>query len=81
MRSELLALAASLSARDERFALVTVVRREPPALARIGEALGYRVESGPGGTIKGAHVLIAMMGDDDTKSCIRYSCASRPMWA
>ena len=37
MRAELLALAASLSARDERFALVTVVRREPPSSARVGD--------------------------------------------
>ncbi len=37
MRPELLALAASLSARDERFALVTVVRREPPSSARVGD--------------------------------------------
>lgn len=38
MRPELLALAASLSARDERFAVVTVVRREPPSSARVGDA-------------------------------------------
>lgn len=37
MRSDLLALAASLSARGERFALVTVVRREPPSSARVGD--------------------------------------------
>jgi xanthine dehydrogenase accessory factor len=37
MRSDLLALAASLSARDERFALATVVRREPPSSARVGD--------------------------------------------
>lgn len=37
MRPDLLALAASLSARDERFALVTVVRREPPSSARVGD--------------------------------------------
>ena len=165
MRSELLTLAASLCARDERFALVTVVRREPPssarvgdtalvteggdyhgwagggctretvvreslraiadgeprllslspthssgspgaprpgmqllpmacdsggtveiyvepvlpalrlalfgatpavdALARIGEAMGYRVERGAQAAVKGAHVLIATMGDED----------------
>ena len=161
MRPDLLALAASLSARGERFALVTVVRREPPssarvgdaalitqggeyhgwagggctrevvmreslraiadgeprllslspgaaaaarpgmqllpmacesggtveiyvepvlpalrlvlfgdtpaaqALARIGEAMGYRVERGAGAAIQGAHVLIATMGDED----------------
>ena len=161
MRPELLALAASLSARGERFALVTVVRREPPssarvgdaalvteageyhgwagggctretvvrearraiaegeprllclspetnvkprpgmiplpmscdsggtveiyvepvlpqprlvlfggtpvveALARIGEAMGYRVERGPEASIKGAQVLVATMGDED----------------
>ena len=165
MKSDLLALAAKLTARDEGFALVTVVRREPPssarvgdsalvtasgdyhgwagggctretvlreslraiaegeprllslspsnssgspgafrsgmhllpmacesggtveiyvepvlpaprlvlfgatpaleALARIGEAMGYRVERGGQGQIKGAHVLIATMGDED----------------
>ena len=37
MRSDLLALAAELSARGERFALVTVVRREPPTSARVGD--------------------------------------------
>src|SRR5690348_4630319 len=37
MRADLLALAANLSARDERFALVTVVRREPPSSARVGD--------------------------------------------
>src|SRR3954466_4527926 len=38
MRPDLLALAAKLSARDEAFALVTVVRREPPSSARVGDA-------------------------------------------
>ena len=38
MRSELLTLASSLAAREERFALVTVVRREPPSSARVGDA-------------------------------------------
>ena len=160
MRPDLLPLAASLSARGERFALVTVVRREPPssarvgdtalvtergeyhgwagggctretvvreaqraiadgeprfislspeatvarpgmvalqmtcdsggtvelyvepvlpvarlvlfgatpmveALARIGEAMGYRVERGPEAPVRGAHVLVGTMGDDD----------------
>ena len=161
MRPELLVLAASLSSRGERFALVTVVRREPPssarvgdsalitqsgdyhgwagggctretvvreaqramldgeprllcispemntesrpgmvaiamtcdsggtvevyvepvlpvprlvlfgatpaveALARIGEAMGYRVERGPEAPVKDAHVLVATMGDED----------------
>src|SRR3982750_4056550 len=37
MRSELLTLAAGVCARDERFALVTVVRREPPSSARVGD--------------------------------------------
>ena len=37
MRPELLTLAASLTARDERFALITVVRREPPSSARVGD--------------------------------------------
>jgi xanthine dehydrogenase accessory factor len=161
MRPDLLPLAASLSARGERFALVTVVRREPPssarvgdtalitesgeyhgwagggctretvvreaqramadgeprlfslspeanpkprpgmvalrmtcdsggtveiyvepvlpiprlvlfgatpaveALARIGAAMGYRVERGPEASLKGAHVLVGTMGDED----------------
>jgi xanthine dehydrogenase accessory factor len=38
MRPELLALAANLAARGERFAVVTVVRREPPSSARVGDA-------------------------------------------
>ena len=37
MRPELLALAAGLAAREEPFALVTVVRREPPSSARVGD--------------------------------------------
>jgi len=35
------------------------------ALARIGEAMGYRVERSPDAPGKGAHVLIATMGDED----------------
>ncbi len=56
MRSDLLALAASLSVRGERFALVTVVRREPPSSARVGdtalvtEAGGYHGWAGGGCT-------------------------------
>ena len=38
MRPDLLTLAASLAAREERFALVTVVRREPPSSARVGDS-------------------------------------------
>jgi xanthine dehydrogenase accessory factor len=38
MQSNLLALAASLAARNEGFALVTVVRREPPSSARVGDS-------------------------------------------
>ena len=38
MRPDLLALAASLAAREARFAVVTVVRREPPSSARVGDA-------------------------------------------
>ena len=38
MRPDLLALASSLAAREEGFALVTVVRREPPSSARVGDA-------------------------------------------
>jgi xanthine dehydrogenase accessory factor len=38
MRPDLLALAAKLSAREQPFALVTVVRREPPSSARVGDA-------------------------------------------
>jgi xanthine dehydrogenase accessory factor len=37
MRPELLELASRLAARGERFALVTVVRREPPSSARVGD--------------------------------------------
>jgi xanthine dehydrogenase accessory factor len=39
------------------------------ALARIGEAMGYRVERSPDaslhGSMRGAHVLIATMGEED----------------
>ncbi len=38
LRSELLSLASDLAAREERFAMVTVVRREPPSSARVGDA-------------------------------------------
>ena len=37
MQADLLALAAKLAAGEERFALVTVVRREPPSSARVGD--------------------------------------------
>jgi xanthine dehydrogenase accessory factor len=37
MRPELLELASRLAARGEVFALVTVVRREPPSSARVGD--------------------------------------------
>jgi xanthine dehydrogenase accessory factor len=37
MRSELLDLAARLAARDEAFVFCTVVRREPPSSARVGD--------------------------------------------
>ena len=37
MRPELLGLASRLAARGEAFALVTVVRREPPSSARVGD--------------------------------------------
>jgi xanthine dehydrogenase accessory factor len=37
MRPELLDLASRLAARGEGFALVTVVRREPPSSARVGD--------------------------------------------
>src|SRR5712691_688648 len=37
MRPDLLTLASNLVAREQRFALVTVVRREPPSSARVGD--------------------------------------------
>jgi xanthine dehydrogenase accessory factor len=37
MRPELLKLAARFAERDERFAIVTVVRREPPSSAHVGD--------------------------------------------
>ena len=37
MRPDLLILAAGFAEREERFALVTVVRREPPSSARVGD--------------------------------------------
>jgi len=38
MQRELLALASTLAAREEAFALITVVRREPPSSVRVGDA-------------------------------------------
>ncbi len=38
MRAELLKLAAEMAARGEAFALATVVRREPPSSAQVGNA-------------------------------------------
>ena len=35
------------------------------ALARIGAAMGYRVERGADASLKGAHVLVGTMGDED----------------
>jgi xanthine dehydrogenase accessory factor len=37
MRPDLLAIASRLAARDEAFAICTVVRREPPSSARVGD--------------------------------------------
>jgi len=37
MRPELLKLAARFAEREERFAIVTVVRREPPSSAHVGD--------------------------------------------
>src|SRR2546427_12825259 len=37
LRPDLLTLAASLAAREERFALGTVVRREPPSSVQVGD--------------------------------------------
>jgi len=37
VRPDLLKLAAGLAEREERFAIVTVVRREPPSSARVGD--------------------------------------------
>ena len=38
MRSDILQLASELAGRSEAFALATVVRREPPSSARVGDA-------------------------------------------
>ena len=38
MRPDILQLASELAGRDEAFALATVVRREPPSSARVGDA-------------------------------------------
>ena len=38
MRTDILQLAADLAGRSEAFALATVVRREPPSSARVGDA-------------------------------------------
>jgi xanthine dehydrogenase accessory factor len=49
------------------------------ALAGIGEAMGYRVERGPEAAIKGAHVLIATMGDEDLE-VLRKVLAAEPAY-
>ena len=38
MRADILQLASDLAGRSEAFALATVVRREPPSSARVGDA-------------------------------------------
>ena len=37
MRTDILQLAADLAGRSKAFALATVVRREPPSSARVGD--------------------------------------------
>jgi len=53
MRTELLALASQLAAREESFALVTVVRREPPSSARVGDAAVVTASGGYHGWVGG----------------------------
>ena len=65
MRPELLRLAATLAEREERFAIVTVVRREPPSSAHVGD-VALVTESGEyhgwtgGGCTRSSVLLEAM---------------------
>ena len=65
MRPELLKLAATLAEREERFAIVTVVRREPPSSAHVGD-VALVTESGEyhgwtgGGCTRSSVLLEAM---------------------
>lgn len=49
------------------------------ALARIGEAMGYRVDRSGQGELKGAHVLVATMGDEDLE-LLRRMLAAEPAY-
>jgi xanthine dehydrogenase accessory factor len=53
MRPELLELASGLAARGEGFALATVVRREPPSSARVGDTALVTAGGGVHGWIGG----------------------------
>ena len=72
MRAELLKLAASLAEREERFAIVTVVRREPPSSAHVGD-VALVTESGEyhgwtgGGCTRSSVLLEAMRAIADGK--------------
>jgi xanthine dehydrogenase accessory factor len=53
MRPELLELASKLAARGEAFALATVVRREPPSSARVGDTALVTATGGVHGWVGG----------------------------
>lgn len=86
MRPDLLAVAASLSARGERFALVTVVRREPPSSARVGdtalvtEAGDYHGWAGGGCTRETVvrEAQLAISGGEPRFLCLSPDAASTP---
>ena len=72
MRPELLKLAARFAEREERFAIVTVVRREPPSSAHVGD-VALVTESGEyhgwtgGGCTRSSVLLEAMRAIADGK--------------
>ena len=72
MRPELLKLAAIFAEREERFAIVTVVRREPPSSAHVGD-VALVTESGEyhgwtgGGCTRSSVLLEAMRAIADGK--------------
>jgi len=72
VRADLLKLAASFAEREERFAIVTVVRREPPSSAHVGD-VALVTESGEyhgwtgGGCTRSSVLLEAMRAIADGK--------------
>src|SRR5438876_11562435 len=61
MRPDLLTLASNLAAREERFALVTVVRRAPPSSARVGDVAVVAETGGYYGLVGGGWTRSAVL--------------------